>query len=235
MQPGGAGAKAGAVVDPAAPGADADVDAPEVQPWYRASFDTNARLCRTRTSPLWCAEWLAAMDAAWDRPLDPAAPEWQRQPFERNLVVCDALLPPGWCPEWTAQARRVDAGPAYRRRTRAEIDAVAAQEAERRAADQAWKALVARINGRSVSIKDVVDIDIRVRSGDAEAMELLAWMYLKGVGVAVDYARSYALYARAFLAGRAHTKDNLDKIWPYLKAQEKEALRREFGRATPGG
>ncbi|MEA1651390.1 tetratricopeptide repeat protein [Nitrospirillum sp. BR 11164] len=49
--------------------------------------------------------------------------------------------------------------------------------------------------------------------GDGEAQTYLGWMYEKGLGVPVDYARAQAWYTKAAAQGHAHALNNLGSLY----------------------
>jgi hypothetical protein len=202
-------------------------------PWYEADFDTNLHSCRPFQRPLWCKEWLELMEEIWVQPTDPKIPEWERLPFVRNLPICVSLFPPSWCVPWLERMRELTRQRVYLERAETARAAIAAVAAAQEAALKEWREVVERIQSKNFTVKDVINVDRRARAGEPDAMELLAWMYLNGRGVPQSYYYAYEFYGKALLVGRPQLKENLDKIWPFLKAAEKEAARRQFELREP--
>ncbi len=194
--------------------------------WFQRDFDANFALCAIRDNrPDWCQNWINAMEGARPKTISLSVPEWQRLTFVDNMLVCSTLLSPDWCPAWREAMKLVTQDPAY-------VDLVTApaarrikEEDERQARIEAWRTTLANVGLNKITPGDLDLIRRQVRDGNADAMEILAWMYLKGYGVARNYGRAYEYYGRAVLAGRTDLRPTLDSLWPALNEAQKNELR----------
>lgn len=207
--------------------------------WFKRGFEDNLLACGVRggSPPDWCATWITLMEAGRPPELDPTAPEWRRVAFERSYAVCVALRPPDWCDEWKTAMADITRQPAYLaaleawQARNAEAIAATARETARR---EAWQVVVKRVGEGRPLPGDYASIERKAEAGDADAMELLAWMNVNGVGLKIkNFARAYEMYGRAVVAGRIKQKENLDKLWPKLTGAEKEQMLEIFSGKIP--
>lgn len=68
----------------------------------------------------------------------------------------------------------------------------------------------------------------RARSDDAEAVELLAWMYAGGVGVHKDLAQSFELYLKANRLGVTTAKNNASSVYRSMTVAERRTVFNPF-------
>lgn len=68
----------------------------------------------------------------------------------------------------------------------------------------------------------------RARSDDAEAVELLAWMYAGGVGVHKDLAQAFELYLKASRLGVTTAKDNAGSVYKSMTVAERRTVFNPF-------
>ncbi len=201
--------------------------------WYTQGVDANAALCGHTPPPSWCGDWIAALEAARPPAGPEGAPEWRHRPVAEAVRLCTTLWSPVWCGAWRAAMAETATTEAYRAeaaRRRAAADAARARAA---AAGAAWQGVVERVAAGAAGPDEVAAVRRRADTGDLDALELLAWMYVEGRGVMVDYPRAYELYARAVLAGRADLRPNLEALWRRLTDQARQRLERLFTRVAP--
>ncbi len=168
------------------------------------------------------------MESARPKTTSLSVPEWKRLPFADNMMVCASLLTPPWCPAWHAAMRVVTRDPAYVDLVMAPTTQRIKEEDERQAKIDAWHATLKHAGTNSLTAADLSLIRRQVQDGNADAMELLGWMYLKGVGLLRNYARAYEYYGRAVLAGRTDLRPTLDSLWQLLNEAQKNELRSLF-------
>ena len=60
-----------------------------------------------------------------------------------------------------------------------------------------WLKTVAAIKSNQVTAVELHDITTRANENDPKAVEILAWMYTKGVGVSPDFVEAFNLYKKA--------------------------------------
>ena len=68
----------------------------------------------------------------------------------------------------------------------------------------------------------------QTRSGDPEAIELLAWMHVGGIGVQKDLPRAFHLYLRADTLGVSSAKDNAEAIYKAMTRTERRLIFNPF-------
>ncbi|HYD32437.1 MAG TPA: hypothetical protein VEB64_16465 [Azospirillaceae bacterium] len=215
----------------------ADANSPD-KIWHQRPTEDNIRDCSAAGAPAWCASWLWVMEAGRLPVVDNGAPEWKRMAVEGNLGTCNAVgLLPDWCKDWKSYMVEISRQAPYRAALEAYLaseQAKADVRAFERAKKEAWLAMASRIAAGYVLPEDRAEIDRRLGQGDTDAMELLAWMHVQGVGVRVrDFAKAYELYAQAVMAGRKDLQPNLDKLWSKLIGSEKEAMLARFNTPEP--
>lgn len=71
-----------------------------------------------------------------------------------------------------------------------------------------WLKTIAAIKSNQVTPLELDDVFMRVQENDPKAIEILAWMYTKGVGVPVDYVLAFNMYKRAALMNVANAERN---------------------------
>ena len=63
-------------------------------------------------------------------------------------------------------------------------------------------------------------------TGDPAAMEIMGYLYARGIGVPRDPEFAYIWYGRAFLAGETGVKVNMDILWREMASRNEAALER---------
>lgn len=66
------------------------------------------------------------------------------------------------------------------------------------------------------------------RSGNPEALELLAWMHVGGIGVQKDLPQAFHLYLRADTLGVSSAKDNAEAIYKAMTRAERRLIFNPF-------
>lgn len=100
--------------------------------------------------------------------------------------------------------------------------------------DAAWAALLDGIEGRPPNGQELAFIERRANQDhDPVALELLGFAHARGWGAPTDYELAYEYYGRAFLAGVAWVKPNLDALWSFLDPEAQVRLKLRFD--GPGG
>ncbi len=164
--------------------------------------------------------------------------DWAELRTARATYICLSDQPASWCGQWwESRATRAtkkepgatdEAGPYGRRRP------PALDESPKRVSDADWEALLQRVATAPPNPGDFKTLSLRAREdADPAAMEVLAYAYAAGWGVAQDYAAAYTYYGRAFLAGAGHVKPNLDQIWGFLTPEQRQRLKGSFAAAAP--
>ena len=93
--------------------------------------------------------------------------------------------------------------------------------------DVSWLRLLAETSLDELSAEDATFIEMRAETtGDPAAMEILAYLYARGIGVRRDAAQAYIWYGRAFLKGQRHVKENMNILWAEISEKNPAAARR---------
>jgi hypothetical protein len=190
--------------------------------WFAQDFDSNFRRCSTRESrPAWCLDWVKAMDASIPKSTDLRIPEWYRRSFLNNMLICSTLLNPSWCKDWMQYMKTVSTTPPYTNIT----DYIISEQSKKMAAiheriDE-WNDILERISKNQITKEDMNILNKRVSERDADALEIMGYMYYDGRGVEKNLKKAYELYGRALLAGRKDLKQNLDSLWKLLTDEER--------------
>ncbi|MFD2207459.1 hypothetical protein [Kiloniella antarctica] len=159
---------------------------------------------------------------------------WQDAARLQHWDQCGAdYTPPSWCESLPKEIKVGDSFSSHR-------DNIAS--GKRAEAERMLKAAIILENkiGAAKNIKegrlykqDLNSLTKQAESGDKEAMELLAWMYVQGMmpkstsDLAPNEA-AYIWYGRAYLSGATEAKENMDKIWPTLNVTQQRRILKLF-------
>lgn len=116
------------------------------------------------------------------------------------------------------------------------LEARGKAEAERRAAAKAAAEVIAartelakRVKSGRAGRGDVEKLVEQAKAGEPEAMELIAWMYARGLSPERKdedelNELAYIWYGKAYLAGVREVKANMDEIWPTLSETQQQRI-----------
>lgn len=98
-----------------------------------------------------------------------------------------------------------------------------------------YRQIVRRIQARKPEGGDLSVVQARAKTGDASALDLLAWCTLEGVGVTPNPIRAYILYGEAAAAGAPQARANQEVIYGRILTQEQrqQLLDIQNGRIPP--
>ncbi|WP_162937978.1 hypothetical protein [Kiloniella sp. EL199] len=159
---------------------------------------------------------------------------WGKSSLLQNWDQCGAdYTPPEWCSDLPEE---IDLDKSYTN-YRDTLENNKKAEAERML--KAAKVLETRvgaarnIQGGKLYKQDLITISKQANTGDKEAMELLAWMYVQGMMPKTNKEldpneAAYIWYGRAYLAGAKEAKENMDKIWPTLSVTQQRRIAKLF-------
>ena len=168
--------------------------------------------------------------------LEPSDPSnsWQEAARLQSWDQCRAdYTPPSWCENLPQKINVGDSFNSYRE------SLATGKKAE---AERMLKAAIILENriGAAKNIQEGTlykqDLDTltkQAKSGDKEAMELLAWMYVQGMmpkttkDLGTNEA-AYIWYGRAYLSGATEAKKNMDEIWPTLNVTQQRRILKLF-------
>lgn len=87
-----------------------------------------------------------------------------------------------------------------------------------------WKDIVAAVKRGNVSPFDLAEIRRLSEHENAEAIELLAWMYATGTGLRQDLQKSYAYYLQAAHMGVPSAYDNVRSVYRAMSPSQRASL-----------
>ncbi len=90
--------------------------------------------------------------------------------------------------------------------------------------EEKWNDIVISVKKGQVSPFDLAEIRRRSEHENAEAVELLAWMYATGTGLHQDLQKSYAYYLQAAHMGVASAYDNVRAVYRAMTPAQKASL-----------
>ncbi len=88
-----------------------------------------------------------------------------------------------------------------------------------------WEQTLQAVEQNRVTPLELAEINRRVELNDSKAIEVLAWMYTKGVGVAPDLAAAFKLYKLAAKLQVANAKENAAKVYKAMSAEQRAAVK----------
>lgn len=106
------------------------------------------------------------------------------------------------------------------------INNAQAKEAAKRAKQLKWEQTLQAVKENRVTPLDLDEITYRVSLGDAKAIEILAWMYTKGVGVNPDFVAAFRLYQQAEKLNVHGAKENAAKVYKAMTAEQKSQIKK---------
>lgn len=99
-----------------------------------------------------------------------------------------------------------------------------ADERAQKAAQLKWQQTLKAVAENKVTPMELSEITYRAEKDDPKAVEVLAWMYTKGVGVGKDFVKAFKLYQKAEGLKVPKAKENAAKIYKAMSAEQKAQL-----------
>lgn len=87
-----------------------------------------------------------------------------------------------------------------------------------------WQEIVKAVKNGQTTPFDLETIRRRTQADDAEAVELLAWMYATGKGVRQDLTKSWTYYLQAAHLGVPSATDNARAVYKTMNAAQRASL-----------
>lgn len=87
-----------------------------------------------------------------------------------------------------------------------------------------WQEIVKAVKNGQTTPFDLETIRRRTQADDAEAVELLAWMYATGKGVRQDLTKSWTYYLQAAHLGVPSATDNARAVYKAMNAAQRASL-----------
>ena len=98
------------------------------------------------------------------------------------------------------------------------------KEEERIAKELQWQETLKAIAENRVTPLDLEEINLRASQKEPKAIEVLAWMYTKGVGVQKDFVAAFRLYRQAETLQVPQAKENAIKVYKAMDSHQREEL-----------
>lgn len=99
------------------------------------------------------------------------------------------------------------------------------KEEIQKAKQQQWENTIKAVQQNNVTPLDLEEINYRAQHNDPKAVEILAWMYTKGVGVKQDLIKAFHLYRQAERLKVASAGRNATLIYKSMSAEQRAALK----------
>lgn len=100
-----------------------------------------------------------------------------------------------------------------------------AKAAARKAKQLKWEQTLQAVEQNRITPLDLDEINYRVSLNDPKAVEVLAWMYTKGVGVSPDLAAAFRLYQLAEKLQVPQAKTNAALVYKAMSPEQRAALK----------
>lgn len=90
-----------------------------------------------------------------------------------------------------------------------------------------WLKTVAAVKSNQVTPLELNDITTRVKENDPRAIEILAWMYTKGVGVRADFVEAFNLYKKAARMNVANAEKNALVVYKSMNEDQRRRIKKQ--------
>ena len=98
------------------------------------------------------------------------------------------------------------------------------QSAQAEAAQLRWQRVLKNIQVGYVTSVELDELYAKEEEKDPQAIEVLAWIYAKGIGVAPDLVRSFLFYKEAAKLNVPDAADNAIKVYRAMSSAQKAQL-----------
>ncbi len=88
-----------------------------------------------------------------------------------------------------------------------------------------WLKTIAAVKSNQVTPLELNDITSRAKENDPKAIEILAWMYTKGVGVSADFVEAFNLYKKAARLNVANAEKNALNIYKSMNEDQRRRIK----------
>lgn len=100
----------------------------------------------------------------------------------------------------------------------------AQREEEEKIKTERWIKAVEAVKKNNVTPIDLHEIESKAETEDSSAIEILAYMYARGIGVKMDLIKAFRLYKRAERHNVKNAKENAAKIYKIMTSDQRAAL-----------
>lgn len=105
---------------------------------------------------------------------------------------------------------------------------VSKRSAIKQAREQQWLKTLAAVKTNQVTPYELYDITSRVEENDPKAIEILAWMYTKGVGVSPDFVAAFNLYKKAAILNVENAEKNALLVYKSMNDDQRNRIRNDL-------
>lgn len=90
-----------------------------------------------------------------------------------------------------------------------------------------WLKTIAAVKSNQVTPLELDEIYNRANNQDPKAIEILAWMYTKGVGVSTDFVEAFNLYKKAALLNVANAERNAMIVYKAMTETQRQRVKNQ--------
>ena len=87
-----------------------------------------------------------------------------------------------------------------------------------------WNKVIQNVKAGKVTAAELRELEVKAGENNPQAVEMLAWIYAKGVGVKPDFIKAFRLYMQAENLGVPNAKLNAAKVYKVMPRQMREKL-----------
>lgn len=87
-----------------------------------------------------------------------------------------------------------------------------------------WNGVLANIKAGNVTPVELRAVELKAEANYPQAVEILAWIYARGVGVAPDLVKAFNLYQKAAELGVPDASLNAARVYKIMPARMREQL-----------
>ena len=95
----------------------------------------------------------------------------------------------------------------------------------RKAIQLKWDNTLKAVAENRVTPVELKEIEYRVQQNDPKAVEVMAWMYTKGVGVSPDYIKAFHLYRKASELQIPKAEENASLVYKAMNEEQRRSLK----------
>lgn len=98
------------------------------------------------------------------------------------------------------------------------------REAALKAAQLKWQETLLAVKNNRVTPVVLEEIQNHVDNNEAQAVEIMAWMFARGVGVETDLVKAFNLYQKAASLNVAGANANAAQVYRVMSREQRESL-----------
>ena len=96
--------------------------------------------------------------------------------------------------------------------------------AERELAELHWQQVLKNVQNGYVSSIELEELTKREAENNAHAVDVLGWIYARGIGVDVDLIKAFNYYKKGVALKAPHAMDNAVKVYKAMSPEQKSKL-----------